>query len=229
MIEQRTGPDLRAWRPQGFGSVKTQRIADPLIEPVWIGERVLVHVSEGSVEIFDAGGRPVTEETDDVSAGIAGGVRAGSVVLDGYLTHQATIPPPAPGRGEVEVPSAGELTAQMLLGRRTRRKELVEEADAMAAVEAADSPLAFVAIDLLELDGITLLDVPLLERKRLLESAVVEGDLLRVGAYVRPPIDAWLGTWRSLGFFEVAYKAANGRYAPGRPSESWATARIPKP
>jgi bifunctional non-homologous end joining protein LigD len=149
--------------------------------------------------------------------------------LDGYLTHQATIAASAAGLGGVDVPSAGELTAQMFLGRRARRKELVAEADAIAAVEYADSPLAFVAVDLLEIDGTTLLDVPLLERKRLLESIVVQGELLRIGAYVRPPVDAWLGTWRSLGFFDVAYKAANGRYTPGRPSETWATARIPKP
>jgi ATP-dependent DNA ligase len=229
VIEQRTGPDLRAWRPQEFGSGKAQRIVDPLIEPVWIGERVLVHLRAGSVEIVDAAGRHVEDEIADVVAGIASGIRAGSAVLDGYLTHQATIPPPAPGLGEVEVPSAGELTAQLLLGRRTRTKELIEEADAVAAIEHAASPLAFVAVDLLELDGTELLDVPLLERKRLLESAVVEGELLRIGAYVRPPVEAWLGTWRSLGFVEVAYKAANGRYAPGRPSETWATARIPKP
>ena len=55
-------------------------------------------------------------------------------------------------------------------------------------------------IDLLWLDDTSLLDVPLLERRRLLEGALVESDFVRVGAYVRPPIDTWVGSWRAQGF-----------------------------
>ena len=56
------------------------------------------------------------------------------------------------------------------------------------------------AIDLLWLDGESLLDVPLLERKRLLESVLDESELVRRGAFVRPPIETWIGSWRALGF-----------------------------
>ena len=43
-----------------------------------------------------------------------------------------------------------------------------------------------------------------------------ESDLVRRGAYVRPPIDTWVGSWRALGFNGLTYKAANSRYRPGR-------------
>src|SRR5437764_995145 len=46
-------------------------------------------------------------------------------------------------------------------------------------------------------------------------------------SHVDGPIDAWLGSWRSLGFHSLAYKAANSRYRPGQPNDSWAIARIP--
>ncbi len=83
------------------------------------------------------------------------------------------------------------------------------------------------AIDLLVVDDEEILDVPLLERKRVLESVLEENRLVRRGIYVRPPLDAWLISWRSIGFQTVAYKAANGRYQPGLDNDGWATAKIP--
>ena len=88
--------------------------------------------------------------------------------------------------------------------------------------------MAFVAIDMLWLDGEPLFDVPLLERKRLLESVLAETDLIRVGQYVRPPIDTWIGSWRALGFSGMTFKAANGRYRPGTTAKDWATASMPR-
>jgi hypothetical protein len=54
-----------------------------------------------------------------------------------------------------------------------------------------------------------------------------QGQLVRVGAYVRPPIDTWLATWRALGFGALAFKASNSRYRPGRANDDWSTAQIP--
>jgi hypothetical protein len=70
--------------------------------------------------------------------------------------------------------------------------------------------------------------VPLLERRRILDSSIDESQLVRLGAYVRLPVDAWIGSWRAQGFRAVAYKAANSRYAPGATADDWATARIPR-
>ena len=124
------------------------------------------------------------------------------------------------------MPSGPQVVGQMLFGRRGANAA----ARAMARPAETDhtSPLAFVAIDLVEIDGDSLLDVPLLERKRLLDSAVDETHLVRRGAYVRPPVDSWLVAWRSVGFGELAYKAANSRYLPGRPNDDWATVTIPR-
>jgi len=34
--------------------------------------------------------------------------------------------------------------------------------------------------------------------------------------------------WRGMGFRELAYKAANSRYTPGRPNHDWAAVAIPR-
>ncbi len=236
VIEQGASRDLRRWRPQAFGTASARDIRDPLVEPLWIGRRVLVHLERSAagpvVEVWDAAGATVSPATEDGLEAIAdelgGALRAESLVLDGYLTHQATDTPSTSGLGSMEVPGAAETAAGMLLGRGGRRRELADEARAVAAAETADSPLAFVAVDLLAIDGTPLLEVPLLERKRLLESALGETELVRRSAYVREPIGSWLGTWRALGFVSVAYKAANSRYQPGGTARDWTVVRIPK-
>ncbi|HJW20898.1 MAG TPA: hypothetical protein VJ506_00560, partial [Candidatus Limnocylindrales bacterium] len=85
----------------------------------------------------------------------------------------------------------------------------------------AAGPIAFAAVDVLWLDGEPLLDVPLGERKRLLESVVVDGDLVRRTVAVRAPVEHWQGQWRALGFEAMAVKAANSRYVPGGRSRDW--------
>jgi ATP-dependent DNA ligase len=94
----------------------------------------------------------------------------------------------------------------------------VEQAAAEADAAAIDG---FVAVDLLRIDGASLLDVPLLERKRLLESVIAPGPLLRLSPHVRPPIDPWIATWKSMGLRGGIMKAANSRYHPLDDTVEW--------
>jgi len=80
---------------------------------------------------------------------------------------------------------------------------------------------AFVAVDLLELEGEPLLDVPLQERRRLLESVVDERVQVRVSPAVKQPIGGWLLGWRAAGFTHYVAKHQNARYAPGERTDDW--------
>lgn len=80
---------------------------------------------------------------------------------------------------------------------------------------------ALVAVDLLELDGEPLFDVPLQERRRLLESVVDERVQVRVSPAVKQPIGGWLLGWREHGFTHYVAKHQNARYAPGERTEEW--------
>ena len=222
--------ERRTWRPQAFGRRQARHVDDPVVEPLWSGIRVLAHVAGTSVEFLDAEGGP--QAWPATAEALAAAVRAESAVLDGYLTTEAA----GDGVGvtalpDPQLPSPGSVTRQMLIGGggRDRRAELLESME--AAAEPVLSPaddVVFVAVDLLLLDDDALLDVPLLERKRLLDSVLEEGPLVRRGIHVRLPIAVWLGTWRNLGFRAVAFKDANSRYRPGTPNDDWATASIPR-
>jgi bifunctional non-homologous end joining protein LigD len=220
---------LEDLRPQPYAMVRTDRILNPIVEPQWGGVRALAAVEDGSVALRDEAGEPFTERPDvDYALGVA--VRARSAILDGYLTKQPTgeivytTPPP-------DVPSMTAFIAKPFIGIRRDRAQEKKEYDAHLAEEAAfsdDDRVAFVAIDLLRLDGDSLLDVPLLERKRLLDSVVTPSDLVRVGAYVRPPLQTWIATWRRLGFVGLSYRAANSRYHPGEEQEEWTLVPMPR-
>jgi hypothetical protein len=218
--------DTLTWRPQAFGRRNARDISDPLIEPLWLGDRVLVASDGDQVGIFDVAGNPITADVDMILPQLSDSILAADAVLDGYLTRQAT---PAVGTVYLvgsEIPTAAQMTSQMLVGRGLNSRA-VSKAEEDVNKELRENPLAFVAVDLIVLDGQPLLDIPLLERKRLLESVVREAELVRRGAYIRPPVDTWLASWRTVGFRELAYKSANGRYLPGEINDSWAIARIP--
>ncbi len=225
--------ERHTWRPQAFGSKAARNVRDPLIEPLWEGTRVLVLAERGAVIVRDVEGD--TFEIDpaqdpslaELVAAIGPAVRAKAVILDGYLTEMATRSTTGVVPMDIEAPSSTEMAAQMLMGSRFRRKELVDSLPTSGRSDG-ETPVAFVAVDVLAIDDASLLEVPLLERKRQLESVLAEGPLVRLGAYVRPPIDPWLGSWRSLGFHSLAYKAANSRYRPGQRNDAWALARIPQ-
>ena len=181
---------LEELRPQPYGLVRTDRIANPIVEPQWVGLRVLAAVEDRSVALRDEAGEPFTERPE-VDRALGSAVRAGSAIFDGFLTKQPTadIVYATPSG---DVPSPGALMAKPFIGmRRDRGKEA--EAERAALAEAAtfreEDQVAFVATDLLRVDGDSLLDVPLLERKRLLDSVIDPAELVRVGAYVRPPLE----------------------------------------
>ena len=78
-----------------------------------------------------------------------------------------------------------------------------------------------VMVDLLELDGEPLLDVPFQERRRLLESIVTVSEGVHPGPLVKHPVERWLATWRADGFTHYVAKHQNARYAPGEQTDSW--------
>lgn len=227
-------PDARATlaglRPQPFGDGRPGNVVDPLVEPMWSGLRALASIDGNDVAFADARGEPITGH-DDVVAALAEAAAADQLVIDGFLTKL----PDRDGGGVYvamdDLPTSGELASRSLIGiRRTRAQETAKLLELSRAAESfePDDTVTFVAIDLLWLDGELLLDVPLLERRRLLEAVLGESDLVRRGVFVRPPIEAWIGSWRSLGFTELSFKAANSRYRPGTPTNEWVSVPMPR-
>lgn len=241
--------DPMQWVPlRPLPTRKPVTITDPIVEPLWSGTRVLVHFAAGKVAAGTgigagagarAGGaagagasrasggtpRPPTaprlvltdEDGDEIALDepvvlreLGRAITADDAVIDGVLT--------------VEVTRTGEGTA-LIAEPRTSIMGMMLSREPGIDVERKDSyddpVLGFVAVDLLRVDGQSLLDVPLLERKRHLESVIVPSQRIRLSIYTRPPIDAWVASWKAAGLRGAMLKAANSHYVPGGYSPEW--------
>lgn len=220
MTSMSPSSDPREWRPlKARPTRRAPEIRDPIIEPLWDGLRVLAHFRArsdgapgGHLELLDADGHDVTRRYADATAELSQAVIAFEAVIDGILTGQAT----ASDVGAAIVPQARASAVGMML---SQAPQLTVEA---LPGPPADTPIAFVALDLLSIDDQPLLDLPLLERKRQLEGLLTQGELVRVSSFVRPPVAPWLNSWKSAGFRGVMLKAANSRYQPGQETAEWA-------
>lgn len=174
-----------------------------LFEPYWPGDRLIARLENGRVTITDAAGQPAGPELAEAGPLIAAAIDAEHAVLDGIWSSQ-----PFVGNGD-----SGRRLAETLLA-----EGVVETAIDPAELETRR---AFVAIDLLELDGISLYDLPLQERRRLLASVLTEDVRVRISPAVKLPIKSWLAAWQGNGFQHYVAKQVNSKYRPGEHAEDW--------
>ena len=99
--------------------------------------------------------------------------------------------------------------------------ELEVDADGNAFTRAPSARRIFAAFDILEVDGESLLEVPLLERKRHLEGLLVPSVNVRLTPFVTRGLRSWRETLAAQGFRRVVLKNWNSTYAPGRTTEDW--------
>lgn len=79
----------------------------------------------------------------------------------------------------------------------------------------------YVAFDLLEVDGTSLLEVPLLERKRHLAGVLRPSPNVRLSPFVRRGMRAWRETLVGQGFKQVIAKRVNSKYQTGATNDDW--------
>lgn len=218
------------WRPQLFGDKRARSIADPIIEPLWTGPRILALVDRGDVTMSDIDGDRV-DGHDAIAAELRSAAGGATLIVEAALSSEPLqAVADIASRDRMPVPEPGKMLTQMVVGSRGERKARLaarEEEARRRTLAGVDDEVALVAIDLIWLDDESLCEVPLLERRRVLESVLTESRLIRVGVGVRPPVDPWLGSWRAFGFRRIAFKAANSRYVPGAKNDDWAVAEIP--
>ncbi len=211
----------RDWRPQTIyrGRFRAQ-IGDAILEPWWSGERVLAYFTQsaepdewGTIEVFDEHGGEATAMAPRAVDQLRRSVGAAEAVIDGVLSEQAML--------------GGEGVSPVMVDVSSPLRKLVEGVSrtgirsAGPRVRPRDGERGFIAVDLLSVDGQSLLDVPLLERKRLLEATIQTSALVRISPWVRPPARNWFASWRSAGFRGLVMKSANSRYRPGEETTEW--------
>ena len=161
-----------------------------LLEPDWVGRRVLVRLGLGAPHFLGYAG-PVDGPAALFDA-IAAEARCESAVIDGVLVDDFE-----------------------------DEHELALDAQGNALVPPGAKRPIFAAFDLLEVDGISLLDVPLLERKRHLEGVLAPSRSVRLTPFVTRGLAAWHDTLKEQGFRRFVLKDPNSTYSPGQTTAAW--------
>src|SRR5687767_6866709 len=174
-----------------------------MFEPAWKGDRLMARFRDGRVTLTDAEGEPAAPELAEAAEVLEPVIDAEEALVDGIWTN---------------MPFIGEGSAARHLADAIAEEGLTDELPDPIENEPRR---AFVAVDLVDLDGQPLHDVPYLERRRLLTSVVEENIRVRISPAVRLPLHNWLLGWRAAGFEHYVAKHVNSRYHPGEVSDEW--------
>jgi DNA ligase D len=172
---------------------KPFRDEDWLFEVKWDGYRVEAVVRDGDVELF-------TRRGNDASV---------------YFPRLLTPPTWIDAR---EAIVDGEVVALDAEGRPDF--SLLQERISSGRM-GRPLPLVYQAFDLLHLDGRSLLDVPLEQRRRLLELVLRPNPRVQLARHIETEGIAFFEAIRSQGLEGLVAKHRRSRYEPGRRSTSW--------
>jgi bifunctional non-homologous end joining protein LigD len=172
--------------------------AEWAFEMKWDGVRAVAEVRDGTVRLFSRNGVDITAGYPDLA------VLADAVVGDAVLD------------GEIVALGAGNRPD---FGRLQGRMHLRKAADVERAVR--DIPVHFMAFDLIEGGGETLVREPYTERRARLEHLVTPGDRVQVPPAFDGDLAAAMESSAALGLEGVMAKKRDGLYAPGVRSRTW--------
>jgi DNA ligase-1 len=170
------------------------------IEWKYDGARVQIHKSGGNVRIYSRRLENVTASLPDIVRAALKQIQAGSAILDGEA---------------VALSADGRPRAFQEILKRFRRKYNVEKL-------AAEIPLSLYLFDLLYLDGQSAIDLPLLERRKLLveisDPSLLAPQELSDNAEVAEEI---YKKALDAGHEGIMLKNPSSVYAPGKRGKNW--------
>jgi bifunctional non-homologous end joining protein LigD len=143
--------------------------------------------------------------------------RNGKELLDNFpeleelkrLAHEVVLD------GEIVILKDGKVDFQALL----ERSKAVTPSEIV--MRTKHSPAAYVVFDILEKDGKPLIDLPLMERKKILKTALLEGEHVILGDYVEGKGATYFDAVMQKGLEGVMAKKKNSTYEPGVRSGNW--------
>lgn len=186
-----------------------------LFELKWDGYRVQAHVRDGIVRLW-------TRRRNDAAlyfpelTGRPDWLDAREAIVDGEVVALDEEGRPSFELLQVRAAERGSRVPRSGGAARTSAK-----AGAARGAGPTSAPIVFQAFDLLWLDGRSLLDLPLEERKARLREVVHDGPLVRYAAHIVGDGRAFFGAAAERGLEGVVAKRRDGRYEPGQRSGSW--------
>jgi bifunctional non-homologous end joining protein LigD len=165
----------------------------------WDGVRAVVYVDGGRPKVLSRNDNDVTSSYPELRA-MAESLGSTQVVLDGELVAFD-----ADGR-----PSFGALQSRMHVTSASQIRRLVNQ-----------TPVTFLAFDLLYLDGRALLDEPYEARRAALDGLGLSGPSWQTTPWFPGGGEAVLEASRQQQLEGILAKRLDARYLPGRRSEHW--------
>src|SRR3972149_4263594 len=117
--------------------------------------------------------------------------------------------------GEIVILNKGKVNFQALL----ERGRVVSPTE--IEFRTSQSPAAYVVFDILEKDGKSLLNLPLMERKKILKSTVKEGPYVLLEDFVEEKGEAYYKVALDKGLEGIMAKKKDSIYEPGVRSGNW--------
>jgi DNA ligase D-like protein (predicted ligase)/DNA ligase D-like protein (predicted 3'-phosphoesterase) len=117
--------------------------------------------------------------------------------------------------GEIIVMKEGKSDFQSLLERNKALSETEIE------LQSKRSPAVYVVFDILEKDGKTLINLPLLERKKILSDSIREGQHILLSDFVETNGEAYYTAALEKGLEGILAKKKDSPYEPGLRSGNW--------
>jgi len=182
-------------KPMLAKSVPDVPEGDYLYEPKWDGFRCIVFRDGDEVELGSRNEKPLTRYFPEVVAAV-----------------RAQLPPRCVVDGEIVIAGEVGLDFEALLQR-------IHPADSRVRMLAETTPAAFVAFDLLALDGESLLERPQAERRELLAGALAGAQPpVHLTPATQDPATAreWFTLFEGAGLDGVMAKPLAGPYAPDK-------------
>ncbi len=181
------------------GSLADVTGTDWCFENKWDGIRALAHVTSGELTLVSRNGNDLTATYPELSE-IVTALGDLDAILDGEIVACRK-----PG-----IPSFSLLQRRMNLAQPAEIARLRDEI-----------PVQYYAFDLLELNGVSLLNKKYEDRRRLLDAAHVKGDRVRVPGLLDGPADRALAHTRDLALEGIVAKRRDSVYRPGKRSRTW--------
>ena len=214
-------PDLSAARPApmpDFISPMLATLAEGafddaawLFEIKWDGYRVEAVIRDGKARIWTRNRVDAATYFPDL-AGPADWIEANEAVVDGEVV--ALDPEGRPSFSLLQ-----DRTGLRGLEVATRRRS--SEAPHLTAEARAAIPLAYMAFDLLHLDGKSLLEVPLEHRKRVLRRILRPHPMVRYASHVAEEGITFTQVAAERGLEGVVAKRRDSHYQPGKRTRDW--------
>jgi len=189
-------------------TLATEPFDDPdwLFEVKWDGYRVEAVVRDGQVRLWTRNRQDAARYFPDL-VGPPTWIEAREAIVDGEV---------------VALDEAGRPRFSLLQD----RSGIHGGRDAGTKEPRPPAPVVFQAFDLIHLDGRSLLDVPLAERKRLLRSRLRDHPRVRYAGHVEADGTAFFRAAQEQELEGIVAKLGRSPYEPGRRSRSWLKLKV---